>query len=154
MTDRDDTLRQKALRRYEAWENSLDGISYNTHRFCVATSPDFNEEHCLVRVLSKLPRDVREFIQQGVYFVLANSSFPMLRPEQDLLVVLHTDGDDTEAIYSTKVAHEIAHVWLQYRREDGSADFAQGGLESEIEADDQCEQWGFGRAYESYQQFK
>ena len=50
-----------------------------------------------------------------------------------------------------QIAHEIAHRWLGKDTEYGVA--TPGGLEAEMAADDLCEKWDFGRAYDNYDQF-
>lgn len=64
-----------------------------------------------------------------------------------IILVLHLCEDKTDQKKMTTIAHEIAHVLL------GHADVAtMKSISEEREADDLCEKWGFGRAYESYEQ--
>ena len=94
-------------------------------------------------------------MQDHVHFVVANASFSEVPPQQPLMLILYTQENDSEESYCTMVAHEIGHIW-RMRRDNGELDeFADaGGREEEIAADDLAEQWGFGRVYESYEQFQ
>ena len=50
---------------------------------------------------------------------------------------------ESENYKRTTIAHEIAHFILEHES-------SSGGIIIEKNADDLCEKWGFGRAYDSY----
>lgn len=136
--------RTRRIKEFHDWENSLEGIHYRTT--IIHSSKDVgreNESGLITKVLAKLPSDVRDDVIGNVAFIIANCSFPFLNTLSKKILIILSFGDQDDYDRANTVAHEIAHCRLEHLS-------GMAGSEGEKEADDLCESWGFGRAYESY----
>ena len=152
---------QAKIEQERKWDSSPEGISYRLCVFGVSSVEDRYYEGLIVRVLHKLPEEVRDFILDGpVSFILAMARGTVHRMtfflpsgkdriERDFIVLRFDRSDSDDSTMMTTIAHEIAHVYLGHTDESK----CHGGAKVEQATDDLIESWGFPRAYESYDQF-
>ena len=105
-------------------------------------------EGLIVKTIRRLPSDVREkTIDEVILFISGGINGNYIALNVAYRSVLHVillnfcgmnNLNDQEIM--TVIAHEIAHFILGHMT---------GGEANEKEADDLCEKWGFGRAYEN-----
>lgn len=134
------------------WENSIEGILSNTTTFIGCDSPGEDDEVLVGKVLQKLPKKIRTYIQENIQFFIANSSSYYKIESQfqkSCTIVLRFEEGDSAKKKMTTLAHEIAHAWLLRNNHSPN-----GGLKEERRTDDLCEKWGFGRAYKNYKMFE
>ena len=85
--------------------------------------------------------------------MVANCSFVEITPSMKAMIILNFEGEKGDDRRTT-IAHEIAHYWLSRDSEYGFGGDAREAAHKEKAADDLCQSWGFGRAYENYHQFE
>ena len=123
-----------------------------------ATGIDEKNSILIAETVCRLPIEVQERIIDEVVFVGIDGVYGQFKifglnsGYKDglipmILVNFSSMRRKSKKFKLTVIAHEIAHFFLQH--EDSI-----GGKEIEIEADDLCEKWGFGRSYDNYDMFK
>lgn len=164
----------------EKESNSIEGILYRLSTFGDATTSDVKDKIVIAETLQELPKEVREKVLDEVLFIIMRAVgtagklvLPYRIYEKDIeekrigktgiiggcleipIIVLNFsvmrkpstfEGNSKEYRKST-VAHEIAHFIL------GHLNMADDP-KKERKADDLTEEWGFKRAYKSYEQFE
>ena len=141
---------EKAHEEFEEWENSIEGIHYSLTLF-----GDVFDNHGVMvcKVLQQLPKSVRMKVLEEVNFIVIDKDlrghpfsmtlFP--RKEKVILyfIILNFGAMEnmTEKGIMSIIAHERAHHVLGH-------DSSTSDPDAEKKADDLCEKWGFGRAYD------
>jgi len=136
------------------WDNSFEGINYSLCVYGDEASTDKRYRRMMIETLLRLPETVRRRVLDEVVFIVMGDvighHFNMvLREAQTLNLIslnFHAMRRWSQVKIRQTIAHEIAHFILGHG--------GHGGLDAEKEADDLCELWGFGRVYNSYDQFK
>ena len=144
---------KRETEKHYQWEQSPEGIHYATAISSACVDREDDEEGAIIEVLTKIPREIRKDVMEDVVFVVANCSFVETTPSKKVMIVLNFEGVKG-ADRRTTIAHEIAHYWLLRDSKYSFGCDAREGANQEKAADDLCQSWGFGRAYQDYEQFK
>ena len=159
----DESEIEKRIKEYEEWENSLEGIRYSLGVCGDVTVEDDLDMALICMVLQKIPKEIRELVQESVIFILsANKEGTLfslrLYPSEgqdyvdQVFILLKLGGSKKRKMVT--IAHEIAHFYLDRDNEYGVGHaVGDQAAKGERVADDLIESWGFGRAYKSYEQF-
>ena len=135
--------RKEALRQEREWEDSYDGIIYNTDIRECSISPGATPPEILIAdVLRKLPRHVRTKVQENSTFVPTYGSSYVSAGTAKNLIILAFKGRESDRSKRRTIAHEIGHLIRMLKNPHDS-----GGYQAEKEADDFSEKYGFGRVY-------
>jgi hypothetical protein len=159
--------------------NSIEGILYRLDTFGDATTSDVKDKIVIAETLQELPKEVREKVLDEVLFIIMRALgttrklvLPCRISEKDIeekrigktgiiggcleipIIVLNfsvmrkpsTFEGNSKEYRKSIIAHEIAHFILGHHVEDDP--------KKERKADDLIEEWGFKRAYKSYEQFE
>ncbi len=102
----------------------------------------------IATTLHQIPEETREKVLSEVLFIvcggISGEYFPLYVNNRSIVHCILLNFCEmrklSESETMTVIAHEIAHYILGHR--------IRGGKSREIEADDLCEKWGFGRAYQ------
>ncbi len=168
---------EERQRKYEEWENSIEGILYRIGGMMGgATTDSEHDEYLIAKALQRIPKEVSDYIIDNVQFILAGSQSGIIHrlrfilnddrikeeripqkgkddiimryDEQDFIILTFTQ-EMIDEYKTVTIAHEIAHTYLNHGDTDHS-----GGEPDEKASDDLIEIWGFSRAYKSYDFFK
>jgi hypothetical protein len=130
-------------------DKPVDGRLFEEIHYALSYNGEsYETEYAIIRALSRLPDDVREFALWRCRFIstdgLRGTFLPgsigvdaLTRRSRGVwLIILHLDGLTPESAESV-VAHELAHLWL------GHEPFEPGDSDAELEAAAQTRAWGF-----------
>jgi len=166
-------------RDYEKWCNSIEGILYHLSVVGDVTILDEENKYLIAKTLQKLPKNVREKVLDEVTFIIAHgvhgtifdlylNSFicrklSNLADENGLIQLDRIEDVDLKRTFillnftamekepnpvkMSTIAHEIAHFILGHHKVDLAK--RKSHEESEKEADDLIEKWGFKKTYKS-----
>jgi len=167
----------KKDKKFEQWENSIEGILYSLSSMGDVTQEDVRNNDIIAQVLQKLPKKVREKVLEEVIFIhttaygtvrrlyfqkfieetkvekitgdkLIKSSFLVKIPKS--FIIFNFKCIRNAETKMNTIAHEIAHF---IRSPKDPCKTRPADIE-EKEADDLVEKWGFKRGYKSYKRFK
>jgi len=140
-------------KKYEEWENSIEGIAYNLKVIGDVVIKDGWHTSMICQVLQKLPKKTREKILEEVIFIhtTAWGTIHQLHVQEDIknrvIIIFNFKCIKKDEKKMDTIAHEIAHYILGQLDETNDA-------KKERAADDLAEKWGFGRSYKTYKQFE
>ena len=132
---------EESVRREKEWDNSYEGIYYN-----LCLHPNCPDELIvtIVRVVQKLPEDIKEFVYENCEFVSMSGLYGCcIDINKNLPWLIMLQNEVTEFT----VAHEIAHAKLNHTRAVVTA--GPTWKESEEAADNLAKKWGFTETLES-----
>jgi len=106
----------------------------------------------VAKTLLRLPQEVQFRVRSEVRFITMTSFTGLtisLKSSRQWIILLNFDRMKQDHLsekgIATCIAHEIAHFILGH---------TTGTSETERDADDLCEKWGFGREYDDYKKFQ
>ena len=140
-------------KKYEEWENSIEGIAYNLEVIGDVIIEDGPHTSLICQVLQRLPKKTREKVLEEVIFIhtTAWGTIHQLHVQEDIknrvIIIFNFKCIRKDETKMDTIAHEIGHYILGHA--DGGKD-----LKEERAADDLAEKWGFGRSYKAYKQFE
>jgi len=162
-------LVKQGQKKYENRLNSFEEVVSNLKIFGDILAEDDKYKGLIIECLLRLPLEIRERVLDEATFIMFSENalghvFKMHIVENPTITERSRDGKmvvcDHEisvillnfgsmkkyrkARIMTRIAHEIAHFIL------GHSPTSPIEGNDDKEADDLCEKWGFGRAYESY----
>ena len=138
------------------WETAYEDLNWFNETI---STGDYDLRKAVAEVVSKLPPDVQEFVQWGVWWFTMSAgkfglAFPVSIPvghvPDDKQVTRHVimlSPDLCKESYERAMftsAHEIAHSWLGHGVVKSEEDFDA----QEAEADALAAEWGFPRPHE------
>jgi len=123
------------MRRNWEWENSLEGVDYDLE---LTTVPE--DMRCtIVSAVRKLPRKIRGFVFQKVFFTSVEEKGGQCWHKQNACPWVIVLGDKAD---ESVVAHEIAHAHLGHKAKRGGME-VEVSLRQETDACSLTKQWGF-----------
>ena len=167
----------KKDKKFEQWENSIEGILYSLSSMGDVTQEDVRNNDIIAQVLQKLPKKIREKVLEEVIFIhttaygtvkrryfqkfieetkvekitgdkLIKSGF-LVKIPQDFIIFNFSCTRKDETKINT-IAHEIAHFILSPKDPCKS----HPADKEEKKAGDLAKKWGFKPCYKSYKKFK
>lgn len=141
-------------KKYEEWENSIEGIHYDLAVFGEALITDEHNSLLICKVLQRLPKKTREKVLEEVIFIhtTAWGTIHQLHFQEHIkdrvIIIFNFKCIKKDETKMDTIAHEIAHYIL------GHYGIVEQDPNDERAADDLVEKWGFGRAYKTYKQFE
>lgn len=146
----------KKNKKFEQWENSIEGILYDLNSMCSVTHDDERNDFLIAQVLQKLPKKAREKVLEEVTFVHTCAWGTVTRlvfqesVEQKFFIIFNFKGIKKDETKINTIAHEIAHFILSPK----DACKSRPADKEERRADDLAKKWGFKPSYKSYKEFK
>lgn len=134
--------------------NELHEILKNLCIWGETTDADEKNSLLIAKTLFELPEDVRmKVIDDRVLFIHTEAHGTIGRGffaegAEVPFILLNFRGIKDDRDKMNTVAHEIAHYILGHDLDGVSEDYSENNIEKA--ADDLTENWGFGRAYGSY----
>jgi len=167
----------KKDKKFEQWEDSIEGIFDSLNSMGDVTKEDERNNCLIAQVLQKLPKKVREKVLKEVIFVhttaegtvkrlyfqkfieetgvekitgdeIIKSGFLVKIPKDFIIFNFKCIRKDETKINT--IAHEIAHFILSPKDPCKS----HPADKEEKKADDLAKKWGFKPCYKSYKKFK
>ncbi len=146
-------------KKYEEWENSIEGIFYNLTFFPDATLEEEQDKIIIAKTLKRLSKDIRDKVLEEIIFIVTGCStviklhFAKSRDkfvEKNIggrtffelnvpIIILNLGEHESEDEKMNTVAHEIAHYILKHE--------IIIDRNFEREADNLAVEWGFGKSY-------
>ena len=123
------------MRRDWEWENSLEGVDYDL----ALTAVPEDLRYTIVSAVHKLPREIRGFVFQKVFFTSVEEEGGQCWHKQNACPWVIVLGDKAD---ESVVAHEIAHAHLGHKTNRGGME-VEVSLRQETKACSLTKQWGF-----------
>lgn len=159
-------------KKFDEWENSVEGILYNLQTLGDATKYDDKDKLLITKTLLKLPKKIRKKVLREVTFVIMQALGTIMKvrfsdviKEKNIKKIgnnirvafervfiflnfpLIRKRKKSEFSMMSAVAHEIAHFILGHHG-------LTSDQKAERKADNLIEKWGFKRVYKTYKHFE